>query len=91
MKKGKVVKGAQSWFHLGFFSVEPSDPIKLVLILILAKYFYRRHIEIANIRHILVSGFYAFTIFFLVLIQPDFSMLPHMHFSKRCSSLLPVA
>lgn len=69
---GKVVKGAQSWFHLGFFSVEPSDPIKLVLILILAKYFSRRHIEIANIRHILVSGFYAFTIFFLVLIQPDF-------------------
>ncbi len=69
---GKVVKGAQSWFSLGLFSVEPSDPIKLVLILILAKYFSRRHIEIANIRHILVSGFYAFTIFFLVLIQPDF-------------------
>ncbi|MEK7184677.1 MAG: FtsW/RodA/SpoVE family cell cycle protein, partial [Patescibacteria group bacterium] len=41
-------------------------------IIILAKYFSRRHIEIANIRHIIISGVYAFTIFALVLIQPDF-------------------
>mgnify|MGYP001001477903 FL=1 len=69
---GQVTKGAISWFHLGALSFQPSDPIKLVIILILAKYFSRRHIEIANIRHILVSGFYTFVIFALVLIQPDF-------------------
>jgi branched-subunit amino acid aminotransferase/4-amino-4-deoxychorismate lyase len=34
----------------------------------LAKYFSRRHIEIANVRHILVSGFYAFVIFAVGLI-----------------------
>ncbi|KKS43739.1 MAG: Rod shape-determining protein rodA [candidate division CPR1 bacterium GW2011_GWA2_42_17] len=65
-------KGAQSWLNLGFFSFEPADPIKLVLIALLAKYFSRRHIEIAHIRHILVSGFYASVFFFLVLLQPDF-------------------
>jgi rod shape determining protein RodA len=69
---GKTVKGAQSWFDFGIFSLQPSDPIKLVVLLILAKYFSRRHIEIAHMRHILVSGFYAFTIFLLVVIQPDF-------------------
>lgn len=69
---GKVAKGALSWFDFGVFSFQPSDLIKLVLIIILAKYFSRRHIEIANIRHILISGFYAFTIFLLVIIQPDF-------------------
>lgn len=69
---GKTVKGSQSWFDLGLFSFEPADIIKIVVIIILAKYFSRRHIEIANIRHILVSGFYAFTIFFLILLQPDF-------------------
>lgn len=69
---GKVVKGAVSWFNFGLLSFQPSDPIKLVIIIILAKYFSRRHIEIANIRHILVSGIYAFVIFALVLIQPDF-------------------
>ena len=69
---GHVVKGAQSWFNLGLFSFQPADPIKLVLIIILAKYFSRRHIDIANIRHILVSGAYAFIIFGLILVQPDF-------------------
>jgi rod shape determining protein RodA len=69
---GNVVKGAVSWFDFGLLSFQPSDAIKLVLIIILSKYFSRRHIEIANIRHILVSGFYAFIIFALVLIQPDF-------------------
>lgn len=69
---GKVSHGAISWFNLGFFSFQPADIIKIVLIVILAKYFSRRHIEIANIRHILVSGIYAFIIFALVFIQPDF-------------------
>jgi rod shape determining protein RodA len=69
---GKVTKGAISWFHFGAISFQPSDAIKLVVIIILAKYFSRRHIEIANIKHIFVSGFYAFVIFILVLIQPDF-------------------
>lgn len=69
---GSVFKGAQSWFNLGAFSFQPADPIKLVVILLLSKYFSRRHIEIANIRHILVSGFYVFVIFTLVFLQPDF-------------------
>ncbi|MCR4311283.1 MAG: rod shape-determining protein RodA [Candidatus Taylorbacteria bacterium] len=67
-----VTKGAQSWIHFGSFSVEPADPMKLVLIAILAKYFSRRHIEIAHIRHIVVSGFYTLVLFLLVIAQPDF-------------------
>mgnify|MGYP001602093986 CR=1 FL=1 len=69
---GTVVKGAQSWFHFGFIAFEPSDPAKLVLVLLLAKYFSRRHVEIAHIRHILISGFYTFLFFAAVFIQPDF-------------------
>ncbi len=69
---GKVSHGAVSWFHLGLFSVQPADLIKLVVIIVLAKYFSRRHIEIANIKHIIVSGLYALAIFLLVLVQPDF-------------------
>lgn len=69
---GHVAKGAQSWFQFGGLSFQPSDPIKLVLIILLAKYFSRRHVEIANIRHIFVSGLYAMSIFILVYFQPDF-------------------
>lgn len=67
---GHVSRGAASWFSLGTFSFQPSDLVKLALVIILAKYFSRRHIEIANVRHILVSGSYAFIIAVLVLIQP---------------------
>lgn len=69
---GAIVKGAQNRFNLGAFAVQPSDPAKLLLVLLLAKYFSRRHIEIAHIRHILVSGAYAFAVFVLVFFQPDF-------------------
>lgn len=69
---GDFVKGAQSRFDFGLFSLQPSDPIKLVVILLLAKYFSRRHVEIANVKHILVSGFYTFVLFLLVFLQPDF-------------------
>jgi len=69
---GSVVKGAQSWFSLGLFNVQPAEIVKLVLILVLAKYFSRRHVAIKNIRHVVVSGLYAFILFLLVLVQPDF-------------------
>lgn len=69
---GETVKGAQSRFDLGFFSLQPSDPAKLVLIAVLAKYFSKRHELIGDFRHILVSGAYALIIFTLVFIQPDF-------------------
>lgn len=69
---GEVVKGAQSRFDFGAFAVQPSEYAKLVVIALLAKYFTRRHIEIAHIRHILVSGAYAFIVFVLILLQPDF-------------------
>jgi len=69
---GSVFKGARGWFDLGFFAIQPADPMKLVLILLLAKYFSRRHIEIAHFKHIIVSGLYTLVPFALVLIQPDF-------------------
>ncbi len=69
---GSVFKGAQSWFDFGSFAFQPVDFAKIVMILLLSKYFSRRHIEIANVRHILVSGLYTFIIFILVFLQPDF-------------------
>lgn len=68
---GKTVKGATSWFSFGAFSFQPSDLAKIALIILLAKYFSKRHVEIANIRHIIVSGAYAMLLFLLVMMQPD--------------------
>ena len=69
---GSVSNGAKSWFNFGSFSFQPVDLMKLVLVIILAKYFSRRHVEIRNIKHIFISGIYAFIPFVLVLLQPDF-------------------
>src|SRR6056297_1768319 len=69
---GEITLGAQSRFDLGFFSLQPSDPAKLVLIIVLAKYFAKRHELIGDFRHIVVSGVYALVLFGLVFIQPDF-------------------
>jgi len=68
---GKISHGASSWFSFGAFSFQPSDFAKLILIIILAKYFSRRHIEIANFRHLIVSGVYALILFALVIVHPD--------------------
>lgn len=69
---GEVTLGARSRFDLGFFSLQPADPAKLVLIIVLAKYFSKRHEMIGNFRHIVVSGGYALVFFGLVFVQPDF-------------------
>ncbi|MCA9354660.1 MAG: rod shape-determining protein RodA [Candidatus Kaiserbacteria bacterium] len=69
---GEITLGAQSRFDFGFFSLQPSDPAKLILIIVLAKYFAKRHELIGDFRHIIVSGIYAIGVFGLVFIQPDF-------------------
>lgn len=69
---GHTAKGATSWFRFGGLSFEPADPMKLVIILVLSKYFSRRHVEIAHFKHIIVSGVYALIPFVLILLQPDF-------------------
>ncbi len=65
------VQGARSWFDLGFFTFQPSDPIKLVFIALMAKYFSRRHVEIGDFRHVIVSGAYAAGLILLILVEPD--------------------
>ncbi len=66
-----AVKGAQSRFYIFGFAIQPADPAKLVLIAILAKYFSRRHMQIAHIKHIIISAFYMAVLFILVAMQPD--------------------
>lgn len=66
------VRGVKSWFTISSFSFEPVEPAKLALILILAKYFSRRHIEITRWRHVFISAFYVAIPLALVIRQPDF-------------------
>ncbi len=65
------VLGARAWFSLGPISFQPADLAKFALLALLAKYLSRRHVEIGDFRHIIVSGAYAFTLALLILVEPD--------------------
>jgi len=69
---GVDVLGARQRFDFGFFSLQVSDPAKLAIIALLAKYFAKRHELIGDFKHIMVSGFYTLVIFVLLFLQPDF-------------------
>jgi rod shape determining protein RodA len=69
---GSKVKGSQSWFNFGSFSFQPTDIVKLFVILMCAKFFAKRHIEIGRVGIVLRSALYAFVPILLILLQPDF-------------------
>lgn len=66
-----VTRGVKSWFRIGSAAFQPVEFTKLVLVLVLAKYFSRRHIEIARFQHLVISGLYVGVAVILVLVQPD--------------------
>jgi rod shape determining protein RodA len=69
---GKTVKGAKSWFDFGGFSFQPTDLVKLLVVIVLAKYFSRRHVAIGQLKHLVVSALYALIPIALIMLQPDF-------------------
>lgn len=71
MFSSTIWNGAKGWIDLGFFAFQPAEPMKLALILVLAKYFSRRHVEIARIKHIFISALYAALPAAIVLQFPD--------------------
>ncbi len=68
---GSQIRGAVSWYRIGSLGFEPVEFAKIILVLVLAKYFSLRHVEIFQIRHIIVSFLYAGVPILLVLLQPD--------------------
>ncbi len=65
------VLGARAWFSLGPVSFQPADLAKLAIIALLAKYLSRRHVEIGDFRHIIISGAYTLALALLILVEPD--------------------
>jgi len=65
------IRGTKSWYKLGPISIDPIEFTKIVLIMILAKYFSMRHVEMYQIKHILISGLYFLIPSILIFLQPD--------------------
>ncbi len=68
---GTRIKGVEGWFSFGGFFLQPVEFVKITLLIILAKYFSGRHIEIYHWKHIFISGSYIAIPAFLLMLQPD--------------------
>ena len=65
------IRGVNSWIILGGWTFEPVELAKLMLIVLLAKYFSQRHVHINDFRHIVVVGIYFSLPFTIIFLQPD--------------------
>jgi len=66
------IAGTQRWIDLGFFRLQPSEPAKLVLVIVLASYFSRREIGKGfGILELIKPAILTLAPFVLIMIQPD--------------------
>jgi rod shape determining protein RodA len=68
---GKIVNGTSGWISLGFFNFQPVELFKLVIAVVLAKYFSLNAKTIRESRHIFISSVPVMISVVLVLAQPD--------------------
>jgi len=65
------IRGTKAWYRIGWISVDPIEYVKIVLVVLMAKYFALRHIEIYRMRHIFFTGVYFALPTILIALQPN--------------------
>jgi rod shape determining protein RodA len=69
---GHPIRNTKAWINFGFFSVQPSEFMKLGLVIILAKYLELREREIKNLRELLIPSLLTIIPVVVIIMQPDF-------------------
>lgn len=69
---GDVGMGAQRWLSFGFINIQPSELIKIALVLALARYFaWENSVELSQFKNYLIPILMIFVPFVLICAQPD--------------------
>ncbi len=69
---GSIGMGAQRWLDLGFFQLQPSEVMKIAVVLALARYFHGFDVdEAGRLRNLIIPIFIVLAPMALVLRQPD--------------------
>ena len=69
---GITASGSQRWIDLYFINIQPSELMKIFIILCLAKFFHRKRLENVNSFYsVIISLIIIFLPMSLVIIQPD--------------------
>ena len=67
---GMVVNSARRWYDLGFISVQPSEPMKYLLVIALADYFRNRR-RPRHVRDVIVPLAFTGIPMAMIAVQPD--------------------
>ncbi|WP_075522198.1 rod shape-determining protein RodA [Candidatus Pelagibacter communis] len=69
---GITASGSQRWINLYYINIQPSELMKIFIILCLAKFFHRKRLETVNSFYsVIISLIIIFLPMSLVIIQPD--------------------
>ncbi len=68
---GPTIRGVNRWYRVGDFLFDPAEVFKIVIIILLAKFFSKRHVEMYRFSHIVLSGFYVLLPAYFIFRQPD--------------------
>lgn len=69
---GTSVRNTRAWLNLGLFSIQPSEFMKLGLVLLLGKYLEIRERDIMNFKELLVPSILTIIPIIIIIKQPDF-------------------
>jgi rod shape determining protein RodA len=68
---GRTIHANKSWISLGFFSFQPSEIMKIIAIIALAKYYSEFDREYLGVRELLTGGAIVLAPMLLVILQGD--------------------
>ncbi len=84
---GQTISGSKRWLNLGFFNFQPSEPVKIIVLITLARYFARREYPGGlRLRDLITPLLLAGAPFLLILAQPDLGTA--LHLAIACLSLV---
>ena len=69
---GEPVRGTRAWFEFFGFSLQPSEIVKVIIVLSLAKYFSAASYKINPLKHLISTSLIVIAPVALILWQPDF-------------------
>ena len=69
---GSVRNGSRSWFGIGSFGIQPSEAMKISIIIFVSKYLSENNKAYKRLVTCSVPLFFTFLAFGLIMLQPDF-------------------
>ncbi|MGV7930804.1 MAG: rod shape-determining protein RodA [Spirochaetota bacterium] len=69
---GTPIRNTRAWLNFGYFSIQPSEFMKLAVVIVLAKYLELRERDIRHLRELLVPTAVTAVPVLFIIMQPDF-------------------